>query len=239
MFENQPKGLWALALANTGERFGYYTMLAVFLLYLQANFGFETGLASTIYSTFLMMVYFLPIIGGIAAGQQHHQGLLVGQQLRDFAHIGIPTGCLRTHGVEDQVGVLDVLARQVTIGTVDRMQAGGIYPGQARQAEPLNRAGGFGGANAKLQTLFGLLVLVTALHRRLLGGEIHRRHRRQRLHLCRRLAVPPGHVVAQRTLAGLDLAVDEHQQRIVEPFAKGRALDARVDLPTPHLKLIR
>ena len=63
MFENQPKGLWALALANTGERFGYYTMLAVFLLYLQANFGFETGLASTIYSTFLMMVYFLPIIG--------------------------------------------------------------------------------------------------------------------------------------------------------------------------------
>ena len=37
MFENQPKGLWALALANTGERFGYYTMLAVFLLYLQAT----------------------------------------------------------------------------------------------------------------------------------------------------------------------------------------------------------
>lgn len=67
MFEGQPKGLWALALANTGERFGYYTMLAVFLLYLQANFGYEAGIASTIYSTFLMMVYFLPIIGGIAA----------------------------------------------------------------------------------------------------------------------------------------------------------------------------
>ena len=27
MFENQPKGLWTLALANTGERFGYYTCL--------------------------------------------------------------------------------------------------------------------------------------------------------------------------------------------------------------------
>ena len=38
MFEGQPKGLWALALANTGERFGYYTMLAVFILFLQANF---------------------------------------------------------------------------------------------------------------------------------------------------------------------------------------------------------
>ena len=32
MFEGQPKGLFALALANTGERFGYYTMLAVFAL---------------------------------------------------------------------------------------------------------------------------------------------------------------------------------------------------------------
>ena len=39
MFEGQPKGLYALALANTGERFGYYTMLAVFALFLRANFG--------------------------------------------------------------------------------------------------------------------------------------------------------------------------------------------------------
>ena len=67
MFEGQPKGLYALALANTGERSGYYTMLAVFILYLHANFGFATGTASGIYSTFLMMVYFLPVIGGIAA----------------------------------------------------------------------------------------------------------------------------------------------------------------------------
>ena len=39
MFEGQPKGLYALALANTGERFGYYTMLAIFTLFLQAKFG--------------------------------------------------------------------------------------------------------------------------------------------------------------------------------------------------------
>lgn len=41
MFKGQPKGLYALALANTGERFGYYTMLAVFALFLRANFGLE------------------------------------------------------------------------------------------------------------------------------------------------------------------------------------------------------
>ena len=28
MFKNQPAGLYVLSLANTGERFGYYTMLA-------------------------------------------------------------------------------------------------------------------------------------------------------------------------------------------------------------------
>lgn len=67
MFEGQPKGLYALALANTGERFGYYTMLAVFTLYLQANFGLSAAAAGEIYSTFLAFVYFLPFVGGILA----------------------------------------------------------------------------------------------------------------------------------------------------------------------------
>ena len=62
MFEGQPKGLYALALANTGERFGYYTMLAILLLFLKANFGLSPGMAGTIYSTFLALVYFLPFI---------------------------------------------------------------------------------------------------------------------------------------------------------------------------------
>ena len=64
MFSNQPKGLFALALANTGERFGYYTMLAVFALFLRANFGLSADAASRIYAGFLACVYFLPLIGG-------------------------------------------------------------------------------------------------------------------------------------------------------------------------------
>ena len=67
MFEGQPKGLFALALANTGERFGYYTMLAVFALFLRANFGLDAGVAGIIYSSFLMLVYFLPLFGGMMA----------------------------------------------------------------------------------------------------------------------------------------------------------------------------
>ncbi len=67
MFKGQPKALYALALANTGERFGYYTMLAVFALFLKANFGLDAGTASIIYSTFLGLVYFMPLFGGILA----------------------------------------------------------------------------------------------------------------------------------------------------------------------------
>ena len=67
MFEGQPKGLFTLALANTGERFGYYTMLAVFVLFLQENFGLSAAAAGSIYSVFMMSVYFLPLIGGMLA----------------------------------------------------------------------------------------------------------------------------------------------------------------------------
>jgi len=67
MFEGQPKGLYALSLANTGERFGYYTMLAVFVLFLKANFGWDEGTAGAVYSGFLAFVYFLPLVGGMLA----------------------------------------------------------------------------------------------------------------------------------------------------------------------------
>ena len=52
MFKKQPNGLYVLALANTGERFGYYTMLAIFLLFLQAKFGFDATISGQIYAGF-------------------------------------------------------------------------------------------------------------------------------------------------------------------------------------------
>ena len=64
MFKGQHKGLYALALANTGERFGYYTMLAIFMLFLQAKFGWGGAKASQVYSIFLAAVYFMPVVGG-------------------------------------------------------------------------------------------------------------------------------------------------------------------------------
>ncbi|MDR0558683.1 MAG: oligopeptide:H+ symporter, partial [Prevotellaceae bacterium] len=67
MFKNHPKGLIVLALTNMGERFGYYTMVAVLTLYMQAKFGLSSSYTSVVYGTFLALVYFLPLLGGFIA----------------------------------------------------------------------------------------------------------------------------------------------------------------------------
>ena len=94
MFEGQPKGLYALALANTGERFGYYTMLAIFTLFLQAKFGYTAAETSTIFGSFLAAVYFMPLVGGILAdkcgyGKMVTTGIVV--MFVGFLLLAIPT----------------------------------------------------------------------------------------------------------------------------------------------------
>ena len=95
MFKNQPKGLYVLALANTGERFGYYTMLAILLLFLQAKFALPTATAGLIYSTFLALVYFMPMVGGVIADKWNFQktvtlGIVV--MFIGYLVMAIPTG---------------------------------------------------------------------------------------------------------------------------------------------------
>lgn len=67
MFKNHPKGLIAASFANLGERFGFYTMMAILVLFLQAKFGLDGKGAGVIYSTFYFSIYILALIGGIIA----------------------------------------------------------------------------------------------------------------------------------------------------------------------------
>ena len=112
MFEGQPKGLFALALANTGERFGYYTMLAVFALFLRANYGLSPALAGTIYSAFLMLVYFFPLIGGIMAdkfgfGRMVTTGIMI--MFAGYLLLAVPLG-------GDNTALIVMLAALLLIG---------------------------------------------------------------------------------------------------------------------------
>ncbi len=67
MFKGQPKGLIAAALANMGERFGFYTMMAVLVLFLQSKYGLDGTKSGVIYSTFYFSIYILSVVGGIIA----------------------------------------------------------------------------------------------------------------------------------------------------------------------------
>ncbi len=67
MFSEHPKGLFVAFFANMGERFGFYTMIAIFNLFLQAKYGYNAAEAGQIYGIFLFFVYFLPLFGGIIA----------------------------------------------------------------------------------------------------------------------------------------------------------------------------
>lgn len=67
MFKSHPKGLIPAALANMGERFGYYIMNAVLLLFLVSKFGLPDGVAGIIYAVFYFGIYVLSLVGGIIA----------------------------------------------------------------------------------------------------------------------------------------------------------------------------
>lgn len=112
MFKGQPKGLYALALANTGERFGYYTMLAIFMLFLQAKFGFDGKVASQIYSIFLAAVYFMPVVGGwladkIGYGKCVVTGVCV--MFLGYLALSIPTGA-NFIGIAAMIGALALIS---------------------------------------------------------------------------------------------------------------------------------
>lgn len=104
--------MYALALANTGERFGYYTMLAIFTLFLQAKFGFTATVTSNIFAGFLALVYFLPVVGGILAdkfgfGKMVTLGIVV--MFIGYICLAIPAGN-NALGIAAMVGSLFLIA---------------------------------------------------------------------------------------------------------------------------------
>lgn len=78
MFKNHPKGLLAAAISNMGERFGYYIMNAVLVLFLCSKFGLSDETSSIIYSVFYCGIYVLSLVGGIIADRtQNYKGTIM------------------------------------------------------------------------------------------------------------------------------------------------------------------
>ncbi len=68
--QKHPKGLAVLFATEMWERFSFYSMLALFTLYLRdpsEGFGWTAAEATWLYSTYLMFVYLSPLVGGFIA----------------------------------------------------------------------------------------------------------------------------------------------------------------------------
>src|SRR5688572_22869672 len=65
-----PKGLYVLFATEMWERFSFYSMLALFTLYLRdgtEGFGWTAAEATSLYSNYLAFVYLSPLVGGFIA----------------------------------------------------------------------------------------------------------------------------------------------------------------------------
>jgi len=98
MFKNQPKGLIAAALANMGERFGFYTMMAILTLFLMSKFNITGTEAGTFYSIFYGSIYILALVGGLIADKlRNYKGtIMVGLIIMAAGYVFLATPSLIT-----------------------------------------------------------------------------------------------------------------------------------------------
>jgi POT family proton-dependent oligopeptide transporter len=99
MFKDHPRGLIVAFFANMGERFGFYTMMAILVLFLQAKFGLAADDAGFVYSIFYFLIYALALLGGFIADRtQNYKGtifigiviMLLGYALLAVPGLGLP-----------------------------------------------------------------------------------------------------------------------------------------------------
>ncbi len=94
MLKNHPKGLMVAFFTNMGERFGFYTMMAILVLFLQAKYGLNEDTAGGIYSSFYYAIYALALVGGVIADatRKYKTIIMLGQvvMFAGYALLSVP-----------------------------------------------------------------------------------------------------------------------------------------------------
>jgi POT family proton-dependent oligopeptide transporter len=101
MFKNHPRGLPVLFFTEMWERFGFYLMLGIFVLYMTDPADAENaamgGLAmsdrdaSDIFGTYLALVYLTPFVGGLLADRVigYSRAIIIGGILMGLGYCGL------------------------------------------------------------------------------------------------------------------------------------------------------
>lgn len=93
--KNHPRGLYVLFFTEMWERFGYYLMLGILLLYLtdgaKGGMGLDKKEASDIVGTYLGLVYLTPFLGGLLADRilGYRRSILIGAVLMSAGYFGL------------------------------------------------------------------------------------------------------------------------------------------------------
>ena len=100
MLKKHPRGLLPASLANMGERFGFYTMMAILVLFLQSKFGLSGKDAGIIYSIFYFSIYILAFVGGLIADKlRNYKGVILsGLIIMAFGYVLMALPTQATYG---------------------------------------------------------------------------------------------------------------------------------------------
>lgn len=88
-FAGHPRGLYVLFFAEMWERFSYYGMRALLILYLTKHWLFSDGESNLIYGAYTSLVYITPVLGGWLADRflGQRKAVLFGAVLLTFGHV--------------------------------------------------------------------------------------------------------------------------------------------------------
>jgi POT family proton-dependent oligopeptide transporter len=95
LFKNHPRGLHVLFFTEMWERFAFYLMLGIFVLYMtdteKSGMGLGTTSANEIYGWFIALVYLTPFIGGILADRSigYRKSVVIGGLLMGVGYLGL------------------------------------------------------------------------------------------------------------------------------------------------------
>src|SRR5680860_54098 len=83
-----PRGLYVLFFAELWERFSFYGMRALLVLYLTKELSFSDDRAYGIYGAYGALVYMTPVIGGLLADRVlgHQLAIIIGALLMALGH---------------------------------------------------------------------------------------------------------------------------------------------------------
>ncbi|MAR95868.1 MAG: MFS transporter [Gammaproteobacteria bacterium] len=90
-FLGHPKGLFVCFATEMWERFSYYGMRALLILYLTKHWNFSDATSYLIYGAYTSLVYIMPVFGGMLADQilGSKKAVTYGAILLVFGHLGM------------------------------------------------------------------------------------------------------------------------------------------------------